>query len=46
MIAEARSFVDRAPMLLLAPALTIVLISVLFAALGSTASDIELKKNQ
>lgn len=46
MIAEARSFADRAPMLLLAPALTIVLISVLFAALGSTASDIELKKPQ
>ena len=46
MIAEARGFADRAPMLLLAPSLIIVLISVLFAALGSNASDIDLKKTK
>ena len=43
MIAEARAFTDRAPLLLVAPAFAIVLVSVLFAALGANASDIDLK---
>lgn len=43
MLAEARGFADRAPLVLIAPAATIVLISVLFAALGSNATDIEIQ---
>ncbi len=42
MLAEARGFAERAPLLLVAPAATIVLISILFAALGSNASEIEM----
>lgn len=42
MLAEARGFSERAPLLLIAPAATIVLISILFAALGSNASEIEI----
>lgn len=43
MIAEARNFSERAPLLLIAPSLTILLISVLFAGLGSNASDVEVQ---
>lgn len=43
MLAEARGFADRAPLVLIAPAATIVLISILFAALGSNATDVEIQ---
>lgn len=41
MLAEARGFAERAPLLLIAPAAAIVLVSMLFAAIGSNATDAE-----
>lgn len=43
MIAEARNFSERAPLLLVAPSLMILLISILFAGLGSQTTDIDVK---
>ncbi|MDO4794577.1 MAG: ABC transporter permease [Brachymonas sp.] len=43
MLSEARGFADRAPLVLVAPAATIVIISILFAALGSNATDVEIQ---